>query len=62
MSDKDIRIPDDKDWLVRRCDSAQHLAIMVMTLEERDDWTVKVVDAENLVVLAERKGKERLDG
>lgn len=49
----------DKEWVVRKCDSAQHLALVVMMLED-NDYEIKTLDTENLVVLAHKKGKEIL--
>ena len=52
---------DDKKWTVKKADSPQHLAILVLTLEERG-YTIKVVDTDNLVVLAEKEDQpQRLD-
>lgn len=51
---------DDKEWVVKQADNNEHLAIIVLMLEE-SGYTIKTINWENRIVLAHKQGEERLD-
>ena len=49
-----------KEWIVKQADNNEHLALIVLMLEEAG-YDIKTINWENRVVLAKKQGKERLD-
>lgn len=50
----------DKQWVVKRADSNEELASIVLMLEEKG-YTIKTLNFEERIVLAEKSPVERLD-
>ena len=51
---------EDKQWVVKKADSNEELAIIVLMLESRG-YTIKTLNFEERVVLAEKKPQELLN-
>jgi len=51
---------DDKEWVVRKADSNDELAVIVMMLEQKG-YEIKTVNFEERVVLAHKSPKELLN-
>lgn len=50
----------DKEWVVRRADSNEELALIVLMLEQKG-YEIKTLNFEERVVLAQKSPKELLN-